>query len=79
MSSETLELSYQGDAGQVFDVICFRCYQRTAHDFRDSVLRQVKVGPIMLKSSEYDYFRLKVNSFVTSIHIVWVLESTVFL
>ena len=33
----------------------------------------VKVGPIMLKSSEYDSLRWKVNSFVT------VLESTVFL
>ena len=38
----------------------------------------VEVGPVMLKSSEYDSLRLKVDSFVTSIHIVWVLESTVF-
>ena len=39
----------------------------------------VKVGPIMLKSSEYDSLSLKVNSFVTSIHISYMLESTVFL
>ena len=79
MSSEILGLSYQGDAGQVFHVICFRHYQRTAHDFPGSVFQLVKVGPIMLKSSQYDSLRLKVNSFVTSIYIFWVLESTVFL
>ena len=33
LSSEILGLSYQGDAGQVFHVICFRRYQRTAQDF----------------------------------------------
>ena len=79
LSSEIPGLSYQGDEGQVFHVICFRRYQRTAHDFRGSVFQLVKVGPIMLKSSEYDSLRLKVNSFVTSIHIFWVLESNVFL
>ena len=78
MSSEILRLSYKGDAGQVFHVTCFRRYQRTAHDFQGSVFQLVKVGPIMLKSSEYDSLRLKVNSFVTSIHTFWVLESTVF-
>ena len=66
LSSEILGLSYQGDAGQVFRIICFRSYQRTAHDFRSSVFQLVKVGPIMLKSSEYDFLRLKVNSFATS-------------
>ena len=79
MSSEILELSYQGDADQDFHVICCRRYQRTAHDFRGSVFQLLKVGPIMLKSSEYDSLILKVNSFVTFIHIFWVLESTVFL
>ena len=49
------------------------------NSYRGSVFQLVKVGPIMLKSSEYDPLRLKVNSFVTSIHIFWVLESTVFL
>ena len=78
MSSEILGLSYQGGAGQVFHVICFQCYQRTTHDFRGSVFQLVKVVPVMLKSSEYDSLRLKVDSFVTSIHIFWVLESTVF-
>ena len=78
LSSEILGLRYQGDAGQVFHVICFGRYQRTAHDFRGSVFQLVKVEPIMLKSSEYDSFRLQVNSFVTSIHIFWVSESTVF-
>ena len=37
LCSEILGLSYQGDAGQVFHIVCFRCYQRTAHDFRGSV------------------------------------------
>ena len=69
LSSEILGLSYQGDAGQVSHVICFRRYQRTAHDFRGSVFQLVKVGPIMLKFSECDSLRWKVNSFVTSIHI----------
>ena len=73
LSSEILGLSCQGDAGQVFHVICFQRYQRTAHDFRSSLFQLVNVGPIMLKSSEYDSLRLKVNSFVTSIHIFWVL------
>ena len=73
LSSEILRISYQGDAGQVFHVICFRRYQRTAHDFRGSVFQVVKVGPIMLKSSEYDSLTLKVNNFVT------MFESTVFL
>ena len=73
LSSEILGLSYQGHAGQVFQVICFRRYQRTAHDFRGSLFQLVKVGPILLKSSEYDSLRLKVNSFVM------VLESNVFL
>ena len=72
LSSEILGLSYQGDAGQVFHVICFRPYQRTAHDFRGSLFQLVKIGPVVLKSSEYDSLRLKVNSFVTFIHIVWV-------
>ena len=72
LSSEILGLSYHGDASQVFHVICFRRYQRTARDFRGSVFQLLKVGPIMFKSSEYDSLRLKVNSFVTSIHIFWV-------
>ena len=79
LSSVILGLSYHGDADQVFHVMCFRRYQRSAHDFRGSVFQLVKVGPIMLKSSEYDSLRLKVNSLVTSIHIFWVLEPTVFL
>ena len=66
LRSEILGLGYQGDAGQVFYVICFRRYQRTAYDFQSSVL---KIGPIMLKSSEYDSLRLKINSFVTCVHI----------
>ena len=72
LSSEILGLRYQGDAGQVFHVICFRRCQRTAHDFQGSMFQLIKVGPIMLKSSEYDSLRLKVDSFVTSIHIFWV-------
>ena len=79
MSYEILGLSFQGHAGQVFHVICFRRYQRTAYYFRGSVFQLIKVVPIMLKSSEYDSFRLKVNSFVTPIHVFWVLKSTVFL
>ena len=54
LRSEILGVSYQGDAGQVFHVICFRRYQKTAHDFRGSVFQLVKIGPTMLKSSEYD-------------------------
>ena len=72
-------LSYQGHAGHVFHDICLRRYQRTAHDFRGSVFRLVKVGLIIPKSFEYDSLRWKVNSFVTSIHTLWVLESTAFL
>ena len=78
-SFECLGLTYHGDAVQVFHVVYFRGYQRTAHDFRGSVLQLVNVGLIMLKYLEYDSLRLKVNGSVTSIHIVWVLESTVFL
>ena len=68
LSSEILGLSYQGDAVWVFHVICFRRYQRTAHDFRVSVFQLVKVEPIMLKSSEHDSLRLKLNSFLFGIH-----------
>ena len=56
LSSEIVGLSYQGDAGQAFHVICFRRYQRTAHDFRGSVFQLVKVK---LKSSEYDFIEIE--------------------
>ena len=81
MSSEILGIRYQRDAGQVFHVICFRHCRRTTctHDFQGSVFQLVKVGSIILKSSEYDSLRSNVNSVVTSLPIILVLESTVFL
>ena len=49
LSSEIVRLSYQRNAAQVFHVIYFRRYQRTAHDFRGSVFQLVKVWPINAK------------------------------
>ena len=42
LSSEILGPRYQGDAGQVFHVICFRRYKRAAYDFRGSVFQLIK-------------------------------------
>ena len=44
LSTEVLGLRYQGDAGQVFHVICFQRCQRTVHDFQGSGFQLVKLG-----------------------------------
>ena len=56
LSTEILGLRYQGDAGQVFHVICFRHYQRTEYDFSGSVVSTRTIGPIMLQIFKIWFF-----------------------